>query len=115
METMITKEKIKEEFLINAIEHGEAYSNGNYKKANKLHAKLHDLYNYAKKWNQVEVFSELLQDKNESVRLWSAIFTLKFNPEVAEKILIGLKKESGVKMTAETTLQLWKEDKLDLL
>ena len=112
---MTTREKIKEKFLIESAEHGTAYSNGDYKRANRLHKKLHDLYNHAKVQNQVDVFSESLNDTNENVRLWSAIFTLKFNSEIAENVLEKLSKQSNIKMTAETTLNLWREGKLNLL
>ena len=112
---MITREKIKEIFLVDSAEHGLAYSNGNYKKANRLHKKLHDLYNLAKKQNQVDIFSELLNDVNENVRIWAAIFTLKYNPEIAEMVLRKLATESNIKMDAELTLKLWQEGKLELL
>jgi len=112
---MMTRDEIRERFLSDSAEHGKAYSNGDYEKANELHKKLHDLYNQAKEQNQVDVFSGLLNDEDENVKLWAAIFTLKLYPEIAEKILLDLARESRIKMTAETTLHLWKEGKLDLL
>jgi hypothetical protein len=115
MDTNKIIEKIKSDFLINSAEHGEAYSNGDYKKANKLHKKLHDLYNLVKEHEKLEIFNESLNNENENVRFWSAIFTLKFNSEIAEKILEELSINSNIKMTAKTTLHLWKEGKLDLL
>lgn len=115
MDTTKIIEKIKNEFLINSAEHGEAYSNGDYKKANKLHKKLHDLYNFVKEHKKLEIFNESLNDENENIRFWSAIFTLKMNSEIAEKILEELSINSNIKMTAKTTLHLWKNGKLDLL
>jgi len=112
---MTTREKIKERFLIDSVEHGAAFSIGDNKKANRLHKKLHDLYNHAKEQGQVDVFSESLNDINENVRLWSALFTLKYNPELAVKVLEKLSKESNIKMTAEMSLRLWMEGKMDLL
>ena len=96
-------------------EHGEVYSNGDYKKANKLHIKLHNLYNLVKEENKLVMFSETLNDKNENIRFWSALFTLKLNCEIAEKTLEELSVNSNIKLTAKTTLILWKDDKLDLL
>lgn len=112
---MITKEKIKEQFLVQAIEHGIAYSNGDYKKANKIHKKLHELY---KKTNQNgfgDVFSEFINNEDENVRLWAAIFTLKTDEKIAIMVLNKLSKDSNIKMTAKVTLQLWEEGKLNLI
>jgi hypothetical protein len=39
MDTMMTRENIKESFLAEAIGHGKAIAEGDHKKANKLHKK----------------------------------------------------------------------------
>ena len=112
---MITKEKIKENFLNNAIEHGKAIALGDYKKANKIHKKMKILCSQAEKNNWKEVFSELLNESDESVRLWAATFTLKVLPNLAEKSLTDLSKSSSITgLTAKTTLHLWREGKLSL-
>ena len=113
---MNTREDIKEKFLNEATEHGKAISVGDHKKANKTHKKIHALYNQAKELNQADVFSEFLYDTDENVRLWASIFTLKVFPKLAEKSLTNLSELSSITgLSAKTTLQLWKEGKLDLL
>jgi Domain of unknown function (DUF2019) len=116
METMITKENIKESFLTEAIEHGKAIAEGDHKKANKLHKKIQTLYKKAKDSNQVDLFSELLNESDENVRLWAATFTLKFSPDRAEKTLMSLSNLSSITgLSAKTTLVMWKQGMLNLL
>lgn len=113
---MITRDKIKEDFLSEAIEHGKAIATGNNKKANKLHKKLHNLYSKAKEQNIVNVFEELLNKDDENVRFWAATFSLGSSPELAEKSLERLTELNSITgLSAKTTLQLWKDGKLNLL
>lgn len=113
---MMTKDIIKEIFLFETIEYGKAIAIGDHKKANKLHKKIHALYNNAKKSGQTELFGELLSESDENVRLWAAIFTLKVSPEVAEKVLKDLTKLPTITaMSAEMSLDLWKKGMLHLL
>jgi len=113
---MTTRKEIKERFLRDATEHGKAYFSGDYKKANKLHRKLHDLYNRAKEQHQEDVFSELVNNEDENVRLWAATFTLSVCPVLAEKSLIEVAELPSITgLDAKTTLRLWKEGRLDLL
>ena len=112
----ISREEIKSRFRTEAIEHGKAIANGDHKKANKLHKKLQVLYVKAKEHNKADVFSELLYEADESVRLWASTFTLKVYPDLAEQSLENLSELSSiVGLSAKTTLHLWKEGKLDLL
>ena len=112
----MTREYIKSRFLTEAIEHGKAIAIGDHKKANKLHKKLQALYNQAKDQSQTEVFSELLDAVDENVKLWAATFTLKVNPDLAQKSLEKLAELPSITgLSAKTTLHLWKEGKLDLL
>ncbi|QEH40230.1 DUF2019 domain-containing protein [Chitinophaga sp. XS-30] len=116
MDSLTIRENIKAKFLDKAIEHGNAISVGDHKKANKIHKKIQALYNQAKEQNQADVFSELLDNADENVRLWAATFTLKVFPELAEKSLISLSELSSITgLSAKTTLHLWKEGKLNLL
>lgn len=115
METEIIRTEIRDKFLQYSAEHGEVYANGDYKKANKLHKELHNLYKYANEQGEEAIFSEMINNPDDYVKLWSAIFTLKLKPELAEKILKKLSTDSKVKMTASATLHLWKEGKLELL
>lgn len=107
------KNELGKSFIPLAIEHGEAYESSDYKKANKLHKKLHALYDAVKSEGIGNVFSQYLNNDNESVRLWAAIFTLRDNPENAERTLKSLAENSTIKMTAQTTLNLWRAGKLD--
>lgn len=108
-------EDIKTKFLVEATEHGNAIAVGDYKKANKIHKKLNVLYSKIKEDNQLGVFADLLNENNENVKLWAAIFSLKSSPDIAEKVLEKLTELSSITgLTAKTTLQLWKEGKLDL-
>ena len=111
----ISRTEIEEKFLQHSVQHGVLYVNGDYKKANKLHKELHNLYNHAKEQREEELFSEMLDNPDEYVKLWAAIFTLKSKPDIAENILKKLSTNSKVKMTASATLHLWKEVKLELL
>lgn len=116
METIMTRENIKDKFLAEAIEHGKATAIGDFKKSNKIHKKIQALYNKAKEQNQTDIFSEFLDENNENVRLWAAIFTLQTFPKLAEKTLVSLINLPSITgLTAKTTLHLWKEGKLNLL
>jgi len=116
MDTMISSDNIKDKFITEAIEHANALSEGDYTKANELHKKLHSLYNKAKGSNQADIFSELLTESDENVRLWAAIFTLKVIPEDAEKTLENLSNSTSITgLSAATTLELWKKGMLELL
>lgn len=115
MITMI-REDIKGRFLTEATEHGKAIAIGDHKKANKLHKKLQALYNQAKEHNQADIFSELLNEADENVRLWASTFTLRVFPDLAEKSLANLSELPNITgLSAKTTLHLWKEGKLNLL
>jgi hypothetical protein len=113
---MITRENIKDRFLSAAIEHGQAIAIGDHRKANKIHKKVQSLYNQAKEQNQADVFSELLNEEDESVRLWAATLSLRVLPMIAEKALEKLTELTTITgLSAKTTLLLWKEGKLNLL
>lgn len=114
--TMIKKEELIEKFLAYVAEHKEAIHLGDHVKANKIHKRLHGLYNTAKEASLSNIFEELLNDKDENVRLWAATFTLKISSGIAEKTLqelAGLKNIIG--LNARTTLELWKQGLLNLL
>lgn len=113
---MITRERIKQDFLVEVIEHGKAIAEGDHKKANKLHKKIQSLYNKARESNHVDLFSELLNENDENVRLWAATFALKISPETAVEALVNLSNLSSITgLSAKTTLDLWKKGMLDLL
>lgn len=112
----MTRNNIKEKFLSETIEHGKAIAEGDHKKANKLHKKIQALYSKAKECNQLDLFSELLSEPDENVRLWAATFTLKVFPDAAEKALKNLSNSSSITgLSAKNTLVLWKQGMLNLL
>lgn len=116
MDTMATKDILKEKFLFEAIEHGKAIAIGDHKNANKLHKKIQALYNNATESNQSDLFVELLSESDENVRLWAATFTLKVYPALAEKVLKDLSELTTITgLSAKTTLDLWKKGMLNLL
>jgi hypothetical protein len=64
----------------------------------------------------VDLFSELLNESDENVRLRSTTFTLKVFPDIAEKALINLSNSTSITgLSAKTTLELWKQGMLNLL
>lgn len=114
--TFATREEVKKLFLLEAIEHGKAIANGDHKQANKLNNKLQSIYVKTWKQNWQNIFGELINHDDENVRLWAATFSLKSTPDLAEKTLQELSELTNITgLTAQTTLRLWKEDKLDLL
>lgn len=113
---MIENEKIRQLFVNYSLKHQESLFNGDSKLANKIHKKLHKLYDEAKLSDQISIFSEFLENENENVRLWSAIFTINYNPEISKKALSKLSKsETIVGLSAKTTIELWKKGLLTLL
>lgn len=112
----MTKDSIKEKFLATAIEHGKRITLGDHKTANKLHKKMQALYNKAKELNQVDLFSDLLVEPDENVRLWAATFSLTMLPDKAEKTLEDLSELTSIMgLSARTTMDLWKQGRLNLL
>ncbi|MCL6259980.1 DUF2019 domain-containing protein [Aquiflexum sp. TKW24L] len=93
-----------------------ALTKGDFKKANKLHKKIQALYIKARECNQVDLFSELLGESDENVRLWAATFSLKVFPDTAEKALKNLSNSTSITgLSTKTTLDLWKQGNLNLL
>ncbi len=112
----MNKADIKEIFVSSAIEHGNAMAVGNDIVANKMHKKLQNLYNKVKKHQQLNFFSELLDDEEESIRLWSATFSLTTFPIKAECVLKTLSESTSMTGTiAKGTLRLWQDGDLNLL
>lgn len=113
---MMTKENIAEEFVQLALRHGSAIQQGDYKTANKIHRQLQRLYTIAHEMGRPEMFAEFLREEDENVRLWAAVYTLKYNAHTAEEVLNDLSKlKSITALTADTTLKMWKQGLLNLL
>ena len=113
---MKKKIELKNRFLFAASEHGKAFNNGDYKTANKYWKKLNALYQEAKENNEVDVFINLMNDKDQGVKIWASTFSLKFSPKQAKRSLKELSRANSlIGLGAQTTLTLWKEEKLELL
>ncbi|WP_422079429.1 hypothetical protein [Ulvibacterium sp.] len=116
METIESQDSILENFAHYAIEHGIAIGDGNHKKANKMHKFLTNIYIKANENSRSAYFLDYLDHVNENVRLWAAIFSLKIDAKAAESSLNNLSKLSTITgLTAQTTLSMWKDGKLDLI
>lgn len=88
---METVEALKKQFVNYAIEHSQFYENGEGKKANRIHKKIHSLYLKIKSLDKIDVLKDFLDDEHECVRLWAAGFCLKIAPELAIQELTKLK------------------------
>lgn len=115
METM-TIEELKNKFLETATLYGNAILVGEHKVANRLHGKLMKIYQDANQNNASSLFEAFLDNKNDSISLWSSTFLLRSRPELAIKTLKELSlKPTIFATTARITLDLWNKGKLELL
>lgn len=104
------------QFLSLVEKHSAATANGESAKANKIHKQLHKLYFEIRQKNMTSLFQEFFESENESLQMWSAVFSLRTDSKKAEHILETLsRKESIIALTAGTLLQLWRLGKLELL
>jgi len=109
--------KAADDFIVAAIQHGECTETGDSKLGNKQYKKIMKSAQEIKasgKGN--EIFSELMEHPDISVKLWSASFAYQDNPVEAEQVLksiIGIKR-SLVSFTAEITLNELKSGSLTL-
>src|ERR1043165_4128300 len=77
-------------FINNAIAHGKAISEGDFKRANKINNKLRSFYHKVERSGKLNLFAPFLAHENENVRLYAASFYLQFDPEVAVEVLKDL-------------------------
>lgn len=111
---METIEALKKQFISYAVEHSLFYENGEGKKANRIHKKIHLLYLKIRELDKADILKELLDDEHECVRLWAAGFCLEIAPDVAIR---ELKKSSNffIRTDAEVTLKLYQNNEWDKL
>lgn len=114
---METLEILKEQFVSYAISQYQALENGEGRKANRIHKKIHSIYLKLKNLDRVDVLKDFLNDEHECVRLWVAGFCLKIAPKLAEQELKRLKKSSDflISSAAEVTLKLYRNNEWDKL
>lgn len=108
---------IKNNFIEDAILHGNAILIGDSKKANNLHKKLMTYYKINKIDSSVsQVYLENLVHPNESVRIWAATFLLKTNSNKAIEALNELSQSSSIfGLSAKSILIMWINGQLELL
>jgi hypothetical protein len=108
-------EDIKDKFFALAIEHGNAINKGDSKKANNLHSKIMKLYKKLKEQNNYFPFLDGIKQENESIRHWSSVFLIRYDPALAEENLNELVRlNSIISLNAQLTLDLWKKNLLNL-
>ncbi|MGX5857952.1 hypothetical protein ACWKW6_30120 [Dyadobacter jiangsuensis] len=113
---MIDKSNFIQSFIENAVSHGLAIDQGDHKVADKFHKRLQSIYKKAKEDDLVDVFVDLLESSQDSVRLWAATFCLRLHPVRAVKALEDLQKSTNITgLTATTLLDLHKSESLNLL
>ena len=94
--------------------HGEWIEKGDYKKANQAFNDILINFNILKKENSsLENLVPLLNNKNNSVRYWTAFFLLRSKEILAVKTLEDISDKKGiVAFSARTTLKEWKNKSL---
>jgi predicted transcriptional regulator len=114
------KKKLEEfiaDYMENAVTHGEATNEGDYKVANASHDKLMTALSEIRKFgNEGDIaLLALSDDENDSVKCWAATHSLKYNKDKAEKVLLDLSKKSGpIAFNAEMVLSEWKKGTLEI-
>lgn len=96
-------------FVDLAQRHSQAIDQGDDQLANTIHNQLSKI---AKRMQDQDYQSlkDLANHPNESVRLWSAVFIIKVDADLAIAILEDLKKSHGIlALTASTTLDMYKK------
>lgn len=113
---METLNKTEQKFLNLVKKHTDSMKEGDSKIANIIHAKLHELYNDSLKNHYNNMFLKFLDDDDFNVRHWSSIFSLRKNTKLAVDCLENIiKSNSSLQFEAEITLELWNNNKLNLI
>ena len=112
---METLEILKEQFVSYAISQLQALENGEGRKANRIHKKIHSIYLKLKNLDRVDVLKDFLNDEHECVRLWAAGFCLKIAPKLAEQELKKKSEDFFISSAAEVTLKLYRNNEWDKL
>jgi hypothetical protein len=104
--------KIIENYVDLAIEHGKCTLDGNSKNGNQVHKKMMKLINEIERSDKIikREFVELLQHENDSVKSWTAVTLLKtFENESISALSLVSKNSSIIGFTAQTTIDSWKK------
>ena len=106
------------DYVKNAVRHGEATIEGDFKAANNSHDKIIKALSEIRKYgNEGDIaLLALIDDDNDSVKCWAATHSLKYHKEKSEQILLYLSKKSGpIAFNAEMVLSEWKNGTLEIL
>lgn len=96
--------------------HGECTENGNYKEGNKHYKEILDSAKYLNQNALLNLLTPLLDSDFVGVQLWTATFLLKTEEKLAISKLREIEKLKNIhSLSAEMTLKMWKEGKLNLL
>lgn len=103
-------------FEVSAKLHGDCTENGNYKEGNKHYKKIVESAKYLNEYSSLSHLIPLLDNESISVQLWAATFLLKTDEKTAISKLREIEKLINIfSLSAEMTIKMWKEKKLNLL
>jgi hypothetical protein len=109
----INADIILERYRNAAFEYGQ-YLGKNSSKTNQWFDKIAESYNALKQVDSLKSLTKLLNDEDDSVRLWSASHLLFVEPDLAEKTLNDLKNNSDfLGFSAKITHQEWEKGRLN--
>lgn len=103
-----------EKYVAAAIAHGIETEKGNHKEINKQYNKLNRVYRKMEQDKALgkDMTEKLLEHSSDFVRAWAATHALglKVNVDKAVEVLEYIAKTKGlVRLDAEMTLQIWRE------
>lgn len=106
-------DKLIQDFISLAIEHGECTFDGNYKKGNKVHGKIIKIIELIKKEEDHvrKEFYDLMNHEDDSVRMWAATTLLKSFEQRALGVLkdVATFNKTIHSLTARTTVDCWQK------
>lgn len=105
---------MEEKYVAAAVAHGMETEKGNHKEINKQYNKLTRIYRRMEKDKALgkEMTAKLLNHSSDFVRAWAAAHALglEVNVDKAVEVLEHIAKTKGlVRLDAEMTLQVWRE------
>ena len=112
-----TLANLTDDFIGNAQIYEEALENGNSKLANKKHDDAGKILKKIREFGDIgdEAILQLTNHENISVRLWAAVYSLKYNVKRAEKVLKDISNSKGaIGFSAKMILEEKSKGNLDL-
>jgi HEAT repeat protein len=111
----LSTDKLVERYAEAALLHGENTLSGNYRETNRQHDVIAAIYRELKSRGEEHVMQlkELINDRDDAVRLWAAAHTLDLCQDVSEKVLEEIGRSKGlIPLSARTTLREWRKGTL---